>query len=115
MILFDELIDLLKSKSSFLLLDVREPFEFENYGFIPTAKNIPLNKIKNGFLLNDELFKQSFGFSKLDKNIKIILYCRSGGRSLLATKILKKLGFNAYNYSGSILEWSKHSADVKAY
>lgn len=40
------------------------------------------------------------------KNIKIIVYCRSGNRSEIATKILNKNGFYAVNLKGGINEWS---------
>ncbi|MBC8300383.1 MAG: rhodanese-like domain-containing protein, partial [Pelagibacterales bacterium] len=43
---------------------------------------------------------------KLDKNIPIVLYCRSGKRSSLSANKLSKLGFKEiYNLQGGILDW----------
>ena len=39
------------------------------------------------------------------KNKKIIVYCRSGNRSGIATKILNQNGFDAYNMLGGMNGW----------
>lgn len=99
-----------ENKEDFILIDVREPEELELYGKIETAINIPLNDFEKTF--QD---KQKLKILGIDKKKKLVLYCRSGGRSNIATHYLKSKGYNANNYSGSILEWSKLSKDVKPY
>ena len=46
----------------------------------------------------------------LDKNVPVLVYCRSGGRSMSAAKILKESGFKKiYNLKGGFNAWSsKH-------
>ena len=41
------------------------------------------------------------------KDKKIVVYCRSGNRSNIATEILREHGFNAYNMSGGMLRWNE--------
>ena len=60
-----------------VLIDVREPDEFES-GHISGAVNLPLSKIR------------SISF---DKNVPLFLYCLRGSRSMSAASILKKMGY----------------------
>jgi rhodanese-related sulfurtransferase len=41
----------------------------------------------------------------IDQQKPVILYCRSGGRSAMATQALEQAGFDAHNMSGGMLEW----------
>lgn len=99
-----ELKELIDKKESFHLIDVREPYELEN-GTIPTSINIPLEDLP-------EKLKSS-NFSKEDK---LIFYCRTGGRSRVATEIAISLGFvNSINLVGGIYSWSDIDNNVKKY
>lgn len=78
------------------LVDVRTPKEY-NQGFIKNAKNIDY--------FSDDFKTQ---FESYNKEQPIYLYCRSGGRSGKASKILKELGFKEiYDLKGGYLAWSK--------
>jgi len=67
-----------------LLIDVRTVEEFEE-GHVPASVNIPLDSL--GSQMN-----------KLDKTKPIVAVCRSGRRSGIAVKMLKKNGFEqVYN------------------
>ena len=80
-----------------LILDVRTPMEFSEE-HIDGAINIPVQEIEKRL---DELKKY--------KNYEIIVYCRSGNRSMRASEILVKNGFKyVYNLSGGIIEWKKY-------
>lgn len=82
------------SSEAFVLIDVREPFEYE-IARIPGAQLIPL---------------QEFGekMETLDRDKEIILHCKSGGRSAMACKALLQLGFeNVKNLTGGIRAWSE--------
>ena len=46
----------------------------------------------------------------LDSDRPVVLYCRSGGRSAMATAALSQAGFDAHNMVGGMLEW--HSAGL---
>ena len=79
-------------RGEFLLLDVRQPEEYEA-GHIPGATLIPLGELEA---------RQG----ELDRNKKIITYCRSGCRSMAAAIALYGLGFEGVqNLDGGILDW----------
>ncbi len=77
----------------FVLLDVREPHEYQ-IASISQAKLIPLG----------DLGKRAGELSKSDE---IVVHCKSGGRSAKAVELLKQQGFkNVANMKGGILAWS---------
>jgi rhodanese-related sulfurtransferase/rubrerythrin len=77
----------------YLLVDVRQPEEYEA-GHIPGAVLIPLGEL--------EARRE-----ELDRNKKIITYCRSGRRSMAAAIALCGLGFKGIQHlDGGILDWS---------
>jgi len=79
-------------KGEYLLLDVRQPEEYEA-GHIPGATLIPLGELEA---------KQG----ELDRNKRIITYCRSGRRSMAAAIALCGLGFEGVQHlDGGILSW----------
>jgi rhodanese-related sulfurtransferase len=80
--------EMIESESEeYILVDVRTEEEY-NSGYIPTAKNIPVQEIERTKPTDD-------------KDALIILYCRSGSRSGRALDILEDQGFtNAHNFGG---------------
>jgi len=49
-----------------------------------------------------------------DKNAKIVLYCRSGCMSAIATEKLIKLGYtNIWNLKGGMLEWERAGFEIQ--
>ena len=84
------------NKEKFLLIDVREPSEFEIVK-IPGAVLIP----KQGFLDGSAL-------AALPQDKPIILHCKSGVRSAECLAILKSAGFaDASHVSGGVIAWAK--------
>jgi len=84
------------TNSDIQLIDVRTPNEYEE-GHIDNATLID-------FLADN--FKDKV--QSLDKNKPVYLYCRSGGRSGRASKILKELGFiEIYDLKGGYMAWNK--------
>jgi rhodanese-related sulfurtransferase/rubrerythrin len=80
------------AKGDYILLDVRQPEEYWDI-HIPGAKLIPLAELE-----------QRQG--ELDRDKKIITYCRSGRRSMGASVILCGLGFkDVLNIRGGISDW----------
>ena len=78
------------------LVDVRTPNEWEN--------GVIANPLKIDFL--ESSFKEKI--EKLDKTKPIAIYCKSGGRSGQAAKLLSELGFKeVYDLKGGILNWNK--------
>lgn len=90
-----------------VIVDVREPEELQQ-GFIPTAHNLPLTHVLAGaFALDEATFEQKFGWKKPSKDQELIIYCKKGKRSGIATDWAKKGGYtNITEYRGSWLDWA---------
>ncbi|CAM5780363.1 MULTISPECIES: rhodanese-like domain-containing protein [Bacillati] len=86
-----ELMEKLAAKEELQVVDVREVEEW-NAGHIKEARLIPL-----GFLPHR--------VDELDKDVPVVLVCRSGARSHMATEYLTNLGFDAANMVGGMLAW----------
>lgn len=81
------------------ILDVREPHELKIATLPATddSAHIPLGQLQTR-LTELDAFKER----------QLVVYCRSGGRSLAACNILKANGFKkVQNLKGGILAWSK--------
>ena len=85
-----------------LFLDVRTSQEFNYDGSIKNALLIPVNVLEKKITLLEYY-----------KDKKIIVYCRSGRRSSLATEFLKKNNFNAINLDGGYLAWAEYFSAQK--
>ncbi|MCZ2127341.1 MAG: rhodanese-like domain-containing protein [Anaerolineales bacterium] len=95
----DELNARLKSDKRVILLDVRQPQEFEQ-GHIAGAKLIPLGEL-------------SRRMNELPTDREIVCVCASGNRSSSATKALVKAGYKAVNMSGGMFAWRRSKLPVK--
>ncbi len=80
------------------LLDVRQPEEYRS-GHIPGAKLIPLSQ------LNTRM-------NELPKTQEIICVCRSGNRSMSATRQLASEGYKVTNLQGGMIAWSRSGFPV---
>lgn len=81
-------------------LDVRELLEFET-GHIHNARHISRGMLE--FMIANHPDFQ-------DKTSSIVVYCKSGGRSALATSTLQQLGFsNVQSMIGGFDNWSAGS------
>jgi rhodanese-related sulfurtransferase len=77
----------------FVLIDVREPHEYQICS-IPNAKLIPLGDLPKRI-------------NELDSADEIVAHCKSGMRSAKAVDFLKQAGFRKVrNMKGGILAWS---------
>lgn len=90
----EELKELIDSKADFQLIDVREPYEYEEANI--NGELIPLGEIP---VRHEEISKEK----------QVIMQCRSGVRSANAVQFLEQnFGFtNLYNLDGGILAWIK--------
>jgi len=78
------------------LVDVRTPNEWKS--------GVIANPLKIDFLESN--FKEKI--EKLNKSKPIAIYCKSGGRSGQAAKLLSENGFKEiYDLKGGILNWNK--------
>lgn len=76
-------------------VDVREPYEWEA-GRIEGAVHIPLNQLMAG---GEQ--------GRLDPGKPVVLVCRSGNRSELATMMLQARGYEAHNLEGGMEAWAR--------
>jgi len=89
---------LMESSKDILLIDVRNPFEHNEYS-ISGSKLIPLSTIENGEAINE--------IKILAAQKHLYIFCKSGKRSLRAIKCLKKFGISSINIEGGIDAWNK--------
>ena len=94
-IMVDELQERLEAKEEVIIIDVREPYEHEEFNI--GGRLIPLGSLPSKL---NEL--------PLDKDIELVMYCRSGGRSGMAKQFLEQHGYtNVRNLVGGMLEWQR--------
>ncbi len=90
-----ELID----KGDVFILDVRTQEEY-NAGHIRNSTLIPVQDL-------------SKRLNEVPRDRKILVYCRTGGRSTTASEILVNNGFTQiYNMKGGITEWTNAGYEV---
>lgn len=89
----DEAKRIMDSGEEYVLLDVREQSEYDE-GHIPGAILIPYTEI-------EEKAESMIP----DKNKQILVYCRSGRRSKIASEALLKLGYTDIKEFGGIIDW----------
>ncbi|CAA6798403.1 MAG: Rhodanese-like domain protein, partial [uncultured Sulfurovum sp.] len=87
-------------ESNLTVLDVRTPEEFKTDGIIAGAKLIPVDELNRNL-------------DMLNKSKKVLVYCRSGSRSVYASRILEKNGFVPLNLSGGINAWKSEKLPVQ--
>ncbi len=84
----------LDARENLLLLDVREPYEFD-IARIPGAKLLPMSELPSRM-------------SELDSAQEIALFCKNGQRSKQSLRTLQEAGFSKLlNVTGGIEAWSK--------
>jgi rhodanese-related sulfurtransferase len=84
-----------------IILDVRTPNEYKR-GHLHNSVLIPVQELQNRY--------QELG---TDKDREILIYCATGNRSTVASKILIDNGFkHIVNMRGGIYDWSKKSYPV---
>lgn len=89
----EELKQRLDNGEELTIIDVREPYEFEEFNI--KGRLIPLGTLPSS--LDD--------ISEL-KNEEVIVHCRSGARSATAKAFLESVGFtNVRNLLGGVVDW----------
>ncbi len=85
---------MIDERKDFILIDVREPHEFQ-IGRIPTSNLIPLGDLPKRL-------------AELDPNAQYVLHCKMGGRSAKGCDVLRAAGFKrVLNMTGGITAWSE--------
>ena len=89
----EEAKKIIDSGEEYIILDAREQDEFDK-GHIPGAILIPYTEIENKA---EEMLP--------DKDAQILVYCRSGRRSKIASESLAKIGYTNVKEFGGIIDW----------
>ncbi|SRR5690606_10765481 len=90
-----ELKKKLDAEEKFILIDVREAYEHQEF-------NIGGDLVSLGHLMDSIPALEEF------KNDEIVVYCRSGNRSAMAQSILESAGFTKVrNLTGGVLAWQE--------
>jgi rhodanese-related sulfurtransferase len=76
------------------IIDVREDHEHEA-GHVAGDRHIVLPRL-------------SAEAGSLDRNLPVIVYCRSGSRAEVAADALQASGYDAYNIEGGFVAWLEH-------
>jgi len=78
-------------EEDFQLIDIREPFEYD-------IVHIGGDRIPMARIMHEK--------DKVAHDKKVVVYCRSGGRSSQVVQALATQGFdNVYNLKGGVLAW----------
>lgn len=85
-------------KDDFVLLDVRNPNEYE-IAQIPGSVLVPLPDIESGEGIDK--------VKELVNGHRLIAHCKMGGRSAKALALLKEAGVDGTNVTGGIQAWSR--------
>ncbi len=92
-----DLKDRIDKEEKVILIDVREPYEFEEFS-LTGAENIPLGNLMN---VMDDLLDTY-------KDSEVIVSCRSGNRSGMAKQLMVSQGFsNVRNLLGGVMAWKE--------
>ena len=83
------------------LVDCREQYEWDA-GRVEGAIHLPLNAIMAG------------DGADLDTAKPVVVICRSGNRSELATMMLQARGFEAHNLEGGMEAWAREGLPYSA-
>jgi len=96
----DEAAEMIKSGNT-LVVDVRDAPEVAASGKIAGAVNVSRGMLE--FRADPELPSHDKAF---DRSKTVILYCASGGRSALAGKLMKDLGYEKVYNLGGFKDWT---------
>jgi rhodanese-related sulfurtransferase len=95
------------AKGNTLVVDVRDGPEVAQSGKVAGAVHVSRGMLE--FRADPELPSHDKAF---DKGKTVIVYCASGGRSALAGKLLKDLGYtNVYNLGG-FKDWAESGGAI---
>ena len=94
-------------KGNTLVVDVRDAPELEKSGKVAGAVHVSRGMLE--FRADPDSPYHDKSFSR-DKNV--ILYCASGGRSALAAKVLKDMGYEHVYNVGAFKDWAESGGAV---
>ena len=95
----------LSNKNECNLIDIRDAVELQNLGRIENSFHVSRGLLE--FSIHpDSAFVQN---NNLDLNKELVLFCAAGGRSALAAKTLKEMGFKKVSHIDGGFKLMKNS------
>jgi rhodanese-related sulfurtransferase len=96
------------AKGEALVVDVRDAPEVEKSGKVAGAVHV-----SRGMLEFRADPQSPYHDKKFAKDKAVIVYCASGGRSALAGKALKELGYDRVYNLGAFKDWAEGGGEVE--
>jgi rhodanese-related sulfurtransferase len=96
------------AENNALVVDVRDAPEVQQSGKVAGALNVSRGMLE--FRADSETPYHDKNF---DKSRMVILYCASGGRSALAGKVLKDMGYTQVYNLGAFKDWAENGGSVE--
>ena len=106
--IIEDVVNSSREESGYVIIDVRGQDEIQSTGRLnDVVVNLPLPYIAQGALVMDEEdFKEAFGFEKPQLDETLVFSCKAGIRSQQAGQLAKMAGYsNILNYMGGANEW----------
>ncbi|XP_029927756.1 thiosulfate sulfurtransferase/rhodanese-like domain-containing protein 3 [Myripristis murdjan] len=105
---YEQLKRLLAARKA-AVIDVREPWELREYGFIPGSINVPLGQVSTALQLEPQDFKDKYGGEMPQQTDNIVFTCLAGIRSKTALEAATSLGYkDVQHYPGGWQDWMKN-------
>jgi len=89
----------LHEEGAIQLIDVREPYENEA-GRIAGGRHVQFAQL-------------SRAAETVERDRPVVFYCRSGGRSAVATQAFRASGYDAHNMAGGLLAWVENGLPIE--
>src|ERR1051326_9376588 len=104
-----EAAEAVKKNPKILILDVREPAEW-NEGHIPGALHVPRGMLE----AKADLEYANREPRLADRSQTIIVHCASGARSAMAADVLQEMGFtDVQSMAGGIVAWKEKGLPIE--
>uniref|UniRef100_A0A1A8J8Q4 Sulfurtransferase n=2 Tax=Nothobranchius kuhntae TaxID=321403 RepID=A0A1A8J8Q4_NOTKU len=102
---YEQLKQLLDGQKT-VVIDVREPWELREYGFIPGSINVPLGHVITALQLDPDEFREKYDAELPQQTDNIVFICLAGVRSKSALITAASLGYKqVQHYPGGWQEW----------
>ncbi|KAK7886478.1 hypothetical protein WMY93_026099 [Mugilogobius chulae] len=106
---YSELKRIVDGQNKAVIIDVREPWELREYGYIPGSINVPLGQINTALRLDTEEFEEKYGGEMPLPTDSIVFTCLAGVRSRSALETAASLGYTSVqHFPGGWQEWVTH-------
>ncbi|XP_012728356.2 thiosulfate sulfurtransferase/rhodanese-like domain-containing protein 3 [Fundulus heteroclitus] len=91
-----------------VVVDVREPWELREYGFIPGSVNVPLGQVNTALQLAPEEFREKYDGEMPRRTDNVVFVCLAGIRSKTALNTAASLGYRGVqHYAGGWQDWAE--------